>query len=192
MKTYKRICLLVLACLLIAAPVVLLAGIGVMRGSGAVFGYRFLNVLSSSMEPAIKQGDMIVVRSCAPERVRVGDDITYAAHGFEQDVLITHRVVDILTEQNGEQGLWFVAKGLNNNYADPPFQASQLVGKVVMRLPGLGAVIQWMGGHPAISLVAAVLLLLLCLPVAALLVWLATRRRRKNETFPCYPPAPVI
>ena len=149
-----------------------------MFGLGSVFGYSFLNVLTGSMSPAFNVGDMIVVKPCKPERVRVGDDVTYRPSDHP-DALITHRVVDILTERGGEQGLWFVAKGLNNNYADPPFQASQLMGKVIMRLPGLGAVMGWVGGHRAISIVAALLLCFFLLPVAALLMLLALRGRRR-------------
>jgi len=181
MKTYKRVCLLVLAFLLAATPLVMLAGAGVF-GIGSVFGYRFLNFLSGSMSPAINAGDMVVVKPCKPERVRVGDDITYASESVisaNGNILITHRVKEILTERGSEQGLWFVTQGLNNATPDLPVESNQLVGKVIMRLPGLGTVTNWMRGHIAISIVAAVLLCLFCLPAAVLLAFLALRGRRR-------------
>ena len=177
MKTYKRVCLLLLAFLLAAAPLVLPAGAGVF-GTKPVFGCRFLNVLTASMEPAFHQGDMIVVKSCAPEDVRVGDDITYATGN---DALITHRVKDIITERGGEQGLWFVTQGVNNTEPDyEPVEAAQLVGKVTMRLPGLGAAMSWLRGHLAIAILAALLLIFLSWPAAILLALLALRGRKNR------------
>ena len=170
-------CLLVLACLLLASPLALLAGAGMARGGKTVFGYRLFNVLTASMEPAIGHGDLILVKYCTPEMVRPGDDITYYA---SQDALITHRLVEVLTQRDGEQGLWFVTKGVNNSDADPPFEASQLLGKVKMRLPKAGAVMGWMQEHSAVAILAMALLLLLSWPAAVLLIWLAVRRLRRK------------
>jgi len=178
MKTYKKVCLLVLAGLLIATPLILLVGTGVVLGGSAVSERTFMHVLSPSMEPALHKGDLIIVRPCAPEDVQIGDIISYRID--PPDVIITHRVRNILTELDGKQGLWFIAQGDANNVPDfEPVEASRLAGKYIMRLPGVGAAINWLHGHPAIAILAAVLLCLLCLPAAALLVWLALRRRVK-------------
>ena len=172
----QGVCLILLACLLAALPLVLLAGAGAVRGGKAAFGYRLLHVLSASMEPAIGCGDLILVKSCGPENVRPGDDITYYVN---QEVLITHRVIEIRTELYGEQGLWFITKGLNNNIEDLPVEAGQLLGKVTMRLPG--ALWTWMSEHLVIAVIALILVLLFCWPAAALLIWLAVRKRRKQH-----------
>jgi len=181
MRTFKKVCLLILAGLLAVAPFVLLVGVGVAVRSNAI-GVHFLHVLSFSMQPAFNRGDMIIVKPCAPEDVRAGDIITYA---LSDDVFITHRVVGILIELNGEQGLWFVTKGDANVTADAlPVEASQLVGKVSGRLPGMGAILNWLRDHLVVSLLAMVLLLLLSSPAAVLLLWLALRKPRINNPPP--------
>ena len=168
----KKICTLVLAGLLAVTTTMLLLL--------PVFGYRFLNVRSPSMEPAFNMGDMIVVKPCKPEQVRIGDDITYYQSSIylEQDVLITHRVQEILTERDGEQGLWFITQGLNHaTIPDPPVEASQLVGKVALRLPWIGGLLE---RHAAIVLLPIALFAVLCYGCAALLTWLALRKRTSS------------
>jgi signal peptidase len=172
-QTLKRICLALVACLLaVITTALLLYAAGV---SQSAFGYRFLNVLTPSMAPFFQPGDMIVVKPCKPERVRVGDDITYRIRGFEQDVLVTHRVAKILAAFDGEPGLWFLTRGLNNAGPDDgPVEAAQLVGKVALRLP-------WLGRLAAAKRVAVPIVALLSLcgyGAAALLIWRAARRRR--------------
>jgi len=175
MKTHKKIILLAMAFLLIAAPFALLmGGVVVLRGGGT-FGTQFLHVLSASMQPALMQGDLIIVRPYAPERVRVGDIITYMS---DFGGLITHRAREVLTELNGEQGLWFVTKGDANATRDRPVEANRLVGRMTGRLPGMGAILNWLRDHLVVSLLAMVLLLLLSSPAAVLLLWLALRKRR--------------
>ena len=194
MNAFKKACLLFLAGLLAVTPFVLLVGVGVAVRGNAI-GVRFLHVvLSFSMQPAFNRGDMIIVKPCAPEDVRAGDIITYA---LNDDVFITHRVVEILTERGGEQGLWFVTKGDANVTADAlPVEASQLVGRMTGRLPGMGAILNWLRDHPVVSLLAMMLLLLLSSPAAVLLLWLALRKRRKKvQNFPlppCNHTSPVL
>ena len=54
------------------------------------FSARPLTVLSGSMEPALKTGDVIVVQRKAPMGVRPGDIVTFREPGGRR--LITHRV----------------------------------------------------------------------------------------------------
>jgi len=127
MKTYKRVCLLALAFLLAITPPVLMLGTSVVLSTHTktLFGYRFLNVLTDSMRPTFNKGDMIIVRLCAPENVHVGDIITFAMDE-EKAVTLSHRVVDILTELDGEQGLWFLTRGdaYSNDFNSTPIAAT--------------------------------------------------------------------
>jgi len=145
-----------------------------------VFGYKFMHVLSGSMLPTFGPGDMIIVRLCPPESVQVGDIVAYMPN---HEIIVTHRVREILTELDGEPGLWFITQGDNNATPDfEPVPAVNLVGKYVMRIPGLGFVMGRLLNRPVLALLAALLLILPAWPIAALLLWLALRKRKPTPT----------
>jgi len=99
----------------------------------SVFGYRLYMVLSGSMRPAFDTGSVVFVRPEDPASIGKGDIITYSGDG---DMLTTHRVVEVL---NDEEGLKFVTRGDANNANDPkPVPAENVVGRVYGSLPYLG------------------------------------------------------
>ena len=76
----------------------------------AILGYRVLFVMSGSMEPVIREGQMIVVRRVDDAReLEVGDIVTYLKP--EDDYTVTHRIIEVTDEG-------FVTKGDYNVYAD--------------------------------------------------------------------------
>lgn len=95
-------------------------------------GYKPFIVLSGSMEPAIKAGDLIVTKEIQPETIKVGDVISFRV---AEDVVVSHRV----TEINREGGLTFSTKGdanvgMDANHVSP----EQIEGRYVWRAEGLG------------------------------------------------------
>lgn len=101
--------------------------------SGTVLGFRPLKVLSGSMEPTIKAGDLIIVRDVEDDLIKTGDVITYETRG---QTLITHRVVDVVEDRGG---LMFKTKGDANNIEDQQLiEGRHIVGRYVCRLPKLG------------------------------------------------------
>ena len=60
-----------------------------------VFGFHTYNVLTGSMEPAIKVGSLIYVKDGDPEEV-VEDDIIAFYGSLEDSGIITHRVVKVV------------------------------------------------------------------------------------------------
>ncbi|HEY8348101.1 MAG TPA: signal peptidase I [Symbiobacteriaceae bacterium] len=110
-------------------------------GISAVAGYKVLHVISGSMEPALRMGDVILVRPLVPEDdIREGDVITFRAR--EGTALITHRVVGIVTA--GGQPVGYVTKGDANAAPDAlPVAREQVVGRCIFRIPLLGYVSRW-------------------------------------------------
>lgn len=90
-----------------------------------VFGYTQTIVLTGSMEPAIKAGDLLVIKE--KKEYKTGDIITYKWG----DSYVTHRIMEI----NGEE---IIAKGDSNNKEDDPIPVSYVEGKVVLRVKGVG------------------------------------------------------
>jgi len=89
-------------------------------------------VLSGSMEPGIKKGDIVLVKKLPGDRAVVGDVIL-----FHRDAInITHRVIDV---KKGEKDNVYRTRGDANSGPDPePVSPGQVVGKVVFVAPKIG------------------------------------------------------
>ncbi|MDR3345395.1 MAG: signal peptidase I [Oscillospiraceae bacterium] len=131
----------------------------------AYLGYRFYSVLSESMSPkadgssppgGFLKGDVILVKLVdKPEEIVVGDIITFNPNSQDLEdgtTYLTHRVVGILSELGGEQGIFFVTRGDHNNSDDPPISAAMLIGKKVATVPKLGGFLQLMRQHFGVSI----------------------------------------
>ncbi|NLB88407.1 MAG: signal peptidase I [Syntrophomonadaceae bacterium] len=90
-------------------------------------------IISGSMYPSIKIGDMIIVKKCKADQINKGDIIQFE---IENKIRIVHRVIDI-KEENGQR--YFITKGDNNISPDSdPVLAHQIKGNVVAILPKVG------------------------------------------------------
>ena len=104
----------------------------------SIFGYTPMKVLTGSMEPSIKVGDIVVVRKRPVSDIKIGDVITYKMEG---DVYITHRVAQILME---DDDLKFKTKGDANNIEDSDFiSEDQLIGRLAFRIPKGGYIVDF-------------------------------------------------
>lgn len=102
--------------------------------SPSIFGYSFYYVLTESMEPEIKTGDMIIGKYTAPENLQIGDIITYQGEiGEVKGKVVTHKIVEI----NGDT---FITKGVANDTPDPPIHSTQILSKYVATIPVAGDV----------------------------------------------------
>ena len=93
-------------------------------------------IISQSMEPSIHVQDAIVVKR--EDNLQVGDVCTYISKNPSyMGILITHRIIGITKDQNGEP--LYIFKGDNNYSADPiKVEKDQIYGKVVMKIPKIG------------------------------------------------------
>jgi signal peptidase I len=88
----------------------------------------YVTTFGTSMEPLIHPGDLVIVRELPP--YGIGDVVAYRSPELREVVL--HRIV-------ARDGSRFVFKGDNNAWLDSyhPTQ-DELVGRMVIRLPGVG------------------------------------------------------
>jgi len=91
------------------------------------FGYSLFEVQTGSMEKAINVGDWIIVKLTS--KVEVNDIIAYESNGD----YITHRIVE---KYKGT----YITQGDANPTKDDPIEQSQIIGKVVKVLGGLGII----------------------------------------------------
>jgi signal peptidase len=144
-----------------------------------------LAVLTGSMEPDIKPGDLVVTRgvdASNQNNLAVGDVIVFLPYPDDPTV-VTHRIISISTSTTGVS---YVTKGDNNNAPDPwgPVAASHVRGEVVYVVPKVGFVREWIMQHiPAAITIMGVLLI----GYGAFAFVTSLRRPRKPEGEPVAP-----
>ena len=88
-------------------------------------------VVSESMMPEYKIGDIIVTKKINPVSLKVGDDVTYVASAESiNGITITHRIIS-KREDNGKY--YFVTQGINNAIEDPEISEDNIYGKVIYK-----------------------------------------------------------
>lgn len=115
------------------------------RQDGSVanlLGFTPLTVQSDSMSPAFDSGDLIVIQQTDTSTLEVGDVITFHTIIDGEYALNTHRIAAI-DELNDMRS--FTTKGDNNEVADTHIIGDgDVVGKYVLRLPGMGRVMDFL------------------------------------------------
>ena len=146
------------------AIVALMAALAVLPG---IVGLHPVAVLSGSMEPALRVGDIAVTRAADPSTVKVGDVVTYRSTSG----LVTHRIISVQEAANGRM---FRLKGDANETADPdPVADTKIVAKVVYSIPRIGFLLVFAES-------AAGRVLFIGVPVIILLLMWARDRDRKK------------
>lgn len=100
-------------------------------------------ILTQSMHPTIKAGDMVVDYRNSDGLYDVGDIITFVSTDtFSNGVTITHRIVEIIDSDNKTM---YRTKGDNNNTADnTPVPMDNVIGKVIFKIPKVGFIQQFL------------------------------------------------
>lgn len=96
-----------------------------------IFGYKTYVIITSSMEPYLEIGDVILVKEVNLNKIKKNDIITYK--GMESDFkgkTITHKVKDII-EEDGKK--IFYTQGTTNQMVDPAVYENQILGKVIYK-----------------------------------------------------------
>lgn len=100
-------------------------------------------VMTDSMYPEIQSGDLILSHKEDAENVKVGDIITFFDPAGNGTSVVTHRVAEITTDDDGN--LAWITKGDANNTEDQAeVPAKNLVGVYQQRFAKLGNVAMFM------------------------------------------------
>lgn len=131
-----------------------------------------LIVLTDSMYPEIKSGDLIICKTVEAEDVQVGDVISFFDPAGNGTSVVTHKVIE---KYELEGKIYFRTRGTNNNTDDRlPVSEDKLVGKYAdVRIAYAGNVALFMQTVPG-------LIICVVLPIV-LLVGYDFIRRRKYE-----------
>jgi len=95
-------------------------------------------VSSGSMIPAINIGDIILVQKATPTQVNLGDIVVFRDPYARLKAPIVHRIVDIIVDENGNYKIATAGDAIGSWDQFSPWDASLLIGKVIMRIPYIG------------------------------------------------------
>ena len=114
------------------------------------FGIKTYTIISGSMEPELKIGDIVIVKETAESDINVGDIISFR----KGQRVITHRVIEIKKE---DQKCTYVTQGDSNNVEDKEnTEFNMIEGKVIKKIPFLGKISLMMQGKIAIIIIALI------------------------------------
>jgi signal peptidase len=138
-----------------------------------------LTVLTSSMEPSLPPGTLVIVQPVEPADIRIGDAVTYQIRSGEPEV-ITHRVIAITQGVDGS--LAFTLQGDNNASPDAdPVQEVQVQGRVWYSVPYLGWVNSTVNGENRSWIIPIAAGVLLCYAVWMVISGIVGSRRKARE-----------
>ena len=141
----------------------------------SIGGNAPLIVLTGSMYPTIKAGDLIVTKKVDAKDVKVDDVISFFDPEGNGSSIVTHRVIGIeIDETSGE--IFFRTQGDNNDIADmTPVPERNLVGRWEgTRFWGLGYVVLFTQSTVGIIVIIAVI-------VAGIFVYMMIRKRIQDK-----------
>ena len=110
-----------------------------------IFGYSYFTVVSKSMQDEIPKGSFILVKHGDAKDLKVGDTITYMR---DRNTSVTHKIIDIYENYNKSGALGFQTKGVNNLNPDSDVvYEANIVGKVIISIPVMGAVMSFLASN---------------------------------------------
>lgn len=112
-----------------------------------LLGFEVYGVLTGSMVPAYPIGSLIYVQDVDPNELELRDVITFSSG----KTIVTHRIVEIVRDENNPYELKFRTKGDANNDPDASLVGpADIIGKVAFGIPHLGTVANYIQNPPGL------------------------------------------
>ncbi|MDY2957629.1 signal peptidase I [Floccifex sp.] len=145
LKIWNILSTILIVCLIILA--ILLAGV-------RLIGLTPLSVLSGSMEPTYHVGSLIYVKDVDYTELEPGDVITFM---IDEDTMATHRIVEVVPDDEDPSVLRFRTKGdANENVDGGLVHYKNIVGSPVFTIPMLGFLANFIQHPPGMYIAIAV------------------------------------
>lgn len=145
-KVLSRISLILSVVMFALALIVLVTSITAHARNDRVqlFGYSFAVVVTNSMYPEIKAGDLIIVKSCNISEIELDQNAVFKGlSGDFKDLSVVHKVVGI--QEDDEVGIQLRTKGVNNGKEDDDLvTAANFIGREVFHSTALGNIITFL------------------------------------------------
>ena len=150
-----------------------------LAGAFSVGGLSLMATAGSSMEPGFRAGDLAVLQRAAD--FVVGDVAAY--HSRDLNTVVMHRITAV-------EGGRYTFRGDNNSWFDPEQPArSQLIGKLMLRVPGGGV---WLNRATSRTAIIALGFLLLASGGTHAVVRRRGKRQRRARKAACLRTVPPM
>lgn len=161
------------------ALVILIVVLAILLHGLQFVGLKPYSVLSGSMQSTYPTGSLLYIKDVNPETLMVGDVITYEMAG---GTLCTHRIIEIVPNEDNTDIVRFRTKGDENDTADPLVDYNNVVGKAAFCIPLLGYLATYMAVPPGkyIAITIAISLILIEIMISLALDE-KSKTKRKTE-----------
>ena len=154
MSQQTKILIRTITTILVCMAVVLAFMISGIR----LLGFQIFGVLTGSMEPAYPTGSLIYVKEVDPSELKVRDVITFNMAG----VTATHRIIEIVPDENNPSVLRYRTKGDANDEPDQGLvDQYNIIGRVAFSIPKMGYFTQYIQSPPGLYIAIGASLLLI-------------------------------
>ena len=147
---------------ILVSIVVILA---ILLAGARLIGLNVYTVLSGSMEPTYHVGSLIYVKKVDPTTLKDGDVITFM---LDEDTVATHRIVNVIPDEDDPSTIRFQTKGDANEDVDGSLvHYKNVIGTPVFTIPFLGYLASYIQHPPGMYVaiaVGALIVLLVFLP----------------------------
>ena len=108
------------------------------------------------MTPTLPVGSLVIVKEIDASGIKVSDIITFKG---SSGTAVTHRVVEVPKDKKS-----FTTRGDANNTNDPlPVVSENLIGKVVIHIPFIGYLLQFLKSKYGLVVITAVIAFMIIL-----------------------------
>lgn len=139
--------------------------LAVLLVGARLVGFQVFTVLSGSMEPTYHTGSLIYVKEVDYTEIEPGQVITFM---LDEDTVATHRVVEVVPDENDATVLRYKTKGDANDAEDGSLvHYKNVIGSPVFSIPKLGYFANYIQNPPGMYIAisaGAILLMLVFLP----------------------------
>lgn len=145
--------------------VIIVVLLALLLAGPRLVGMQVFTVLSGSMEPVYHTGSLIYVKDVDPYTIEAGQVITFM---LSEDTVATHRVVEVVPDEEDSTVVRFRTKGDANNSEDGSLvHYKNVLGTPVFTIPNLGYLANYIQNPPGMYLAisaGAILLMMVFIP----------------------------
>ncbi len=125
-KTLRTAISVFSATLLVLAIITLVMAVLTKLMGNSIFPYTMHYVVSGSMEPEIKAGDLVIAKKTDIEDVKIGDYVVFVSPDPKLNkITIIHSVVDIAED---EQGIKLTTQGIKEGLSPDEYPVREIIG----------------------------------------------------------------
>lgn len=145
----------------------------------SINGYSPLIVLTESMDPDIKAGDLIITKSIDKNDIEVGMTVSFFDPNSDSGAVVTHQIIEKVI-QDGQ--VLYRTKGINNNIADRDLvPEDNVIGEYTgTRFAGLGSIVLF--AQSTWGLVICILIIVILFGIFILSSYLGNKKRSAEST----------